>query len=153
MEAGACATRWSYFEAPDTTSTAINCSRLIEARGSCLESDAVSPEAGVAGAPGSPARRAEAEARLALAAALSVRQSAETSEHRSAREARRAADRAAGAAPKDPRPLVVGARAALQIGERGEAKRLADRALKLGAAGATADEARRIAAEAAGRRR
>jgi predicted Zn-dependent protease len=68
-------------------------------------------------------------------------------------EARRTADRAAAAAPKDPRPLVVAAKAALQIGERGEAKRLADKALKLAPAGPTAEEAKKIAAEAAGRKK
>lgn len=68
-------------------------------------------------------------------------------------EARRTAERAAAAAPRDPRPLLIGARAALQIGERGEAKRLSERAAKLAPAGAAADEARKLAAEASGRKR
>jgi tetratricopeptide (TPR) repeat protein len=68
-------------------------------------------------------------------------------------EARRTADRAAAAAPKDPRPLLIGAKAALQIGERAEAKKLADRALKLSPAGATAEEAKKLAAEATGRKK
>jgi Tfp pilus assembly protein PilF len=68
-------------------------------------------------------------------------------------EARRAAERAAAAAPKDPRPLLIGARAALQIGERGEARKLSERAAKLAPPGAAADEARKLAAEASGRKR
>ncbi|MGB8931917.1 MAG: hypothetical protein WCC48_11780, partial [Anaeromyxobacteraceae bacterium] len=68
-------------------------------------------------------------------------------------EAKRAADRAAAAAPRDARPLVTAAKALLQIGERGDAKRYADRALKLDPKGPAGAEARTIAAEAGGRKR
>jgi tetratricopeptide (TPR) repeat protein len=67
-------------------------------------------------------------------------------------EARRAADRAASAAPRDPRPLLIAAQALLKLGDRAGAKRYADRALKL-ASGPTAEEARRLQAEAMGRKR
>ncbi|HSM91868.1 MAG TPA: tetratricopeptide repeat protein [Anaeromyxobacteraceae bacterium] len=68
-------------------------------------------------------------------------------------EAKRAADRAAAAAPRDARPLVIAARASLQIGERADALRYAGRAAKLDPKGPAGDEARKIAAEAAGRKR
>jgi predicted Zn-dependent protease len=68
-------------------------------------------------------------------------------------EAKRAADRAATVAPRDARPLVIAAKASLQIGERGDAKRYADRAAKLDPKGPAGDEARKIAAEAGGRKR
>lgn len=73
-------------------------------------------------------------------------------EERSWGEARRTAERAAAAAPKDPRPLLLAAKACLKLGDRGDAKRYADRALRL-ASGPAADEARRLQAEAMGRRR
>jgi tetratricopeptide (TPR) repeat protein len=67
-------------------------------------------------------------------------------------EARKAAERASAVAPRDPRPLLVAARAVLQLGDRGEAKKFVDRAMRLGPTGASADEARKLLAEATGRK-
>ncbi len=58
---------------------------LVERLAAAAEAAARAP-----GGPGSPARRAEAEARHALAAAMAVRQPFDLQEHRPAREARRA---------------------------------------------------------------
>ena len=68
-------------------------------------------------------------------------------------EARRAADRAAAAAPRDARPLVIAATASLQIGELANAKRYAARAARLDPKGPAGAEARKIAAEAGGKKR
>ena len=108
----------------------------------------------VPGLPGSAARRAEAEARLTLAAALAVRQPADLPEHRPAREARRAAELAPGwvearllaadleeernrrlehlraaqaAAPDDPRVLRGLAQVAIALDRPQEAVRLLQR--------------------------
>jgi tetratricopeptide (TPR) repeat protein len=68
-------------------------------------------------------------------------------------EARRTADRAAAAAPRDARPLLIAARASLKLGDRGDAKKLADRAAKLDPKGPVGEEARKLSAEASGRKR
>jgi Tfp pilus assembly protein PilF len=119
-----------------------------------LERSALAEARVAAGDPG----RARADLDLVLTArpkdadALRVLAAAWLAE-KSFGEARRTADRAAAAAPKDPRPLLIGAKAALQLGERGEAKKLTDRALKLAPTGPAADEAKKLAAEATGRKK
>ncbi len=149
---------------PDAPEGHFALGRLLLASGRAA--DAIAPLERAVKIDGSdlPARRALAEARLATghsaaaradldavllatprdASVLRLLSAAWLAEHQP-KEARRAADQAVQFAPRDPAVLVAAARAALATGDAPAAKKLAERALKAGAGGAEADDARRIA--------